>query len=70
MSVPNDLQEHSICSMYRDGVSLHTLEVAFDRSADEIIEVLRRQGVVEPHPGESEDAFRTRVREDVKHRAA
>ena len=48
MSVPNDLQEHSICSMYRDGVSLHTLQVAFDRSADGIIEVLRRHGVVEP----------------------
>ena len=70
MSVPNDLQEHSICSMYRDGVSLHTLEVAFDRNADEIIEVLRRHGVVEPQPGESDDAFLARVREDVKHQAA
>lgn len=70
MSVPNELQEHSICSMYRDGVSLHTLGVAFDRSADEIIAVLRRHRVVEPQPGESEDAFLARVREDVKHQAA
>lgn len=70
MSVPNDLQEHSICSMYRDGVSLHTLEVAFDRTAEEIIHVLRRQGVVEPKPGESDQAFLARVRDDVKHQAA
>lgn len=70
MSVPNDLQEHSICSMYRDGVSLHTLEVAFDRTPEEIIDVLRRRGVVEPVPGESAEAFVARVRDDLKHQAA
>ena len=70
MSVPNDLQEHSICSMYRDGVALRTLEVAFDRSDEEIIEVLRRHGVIEPDPGESWDNFVDRVRQDVKHEAA
>lgn len=70
MSVPNDLQEHSICSMYRDGVSLHTLEVAFDKSADEIIRVLHRQGVVEPAADEGWDAFVARIKDDVKHQAA
>lgn len=70
MPVPNDFQEHSICSMYRDGVSLRTLEVAFDRSADEIIQVLHRHGVVEPAPDEGWDAFVARVKDDVKHRAA
>ena len=69
MSVPNDLQEHSICSMYRDGVSLHTLEVAFDRSVEEIIEVLHRHGVVERDPGESWEDFVARIRDDVKHEA-
>ena len=70
MSVPTDLQEHSICSMYRDGVSLHTLEVAFDRGEEEIVEVLCRRGVVMPAQGESRAALLARVREDEKHQAA
>jgi hypothetical protein len=70
MPVPTDLQEHSMCSMYRDGVSLHTLEVAFDRSDEEIIEVLCRRGVLAPGPGESRERFVSRIREDVSHRAA
>ena len=70
MSVPTDLQEHSMCSMYRDGVSLHTLQVAFDRSEEEIVEVLCRRGVVDVTPGESREALLARVRDDVKHQAA
>jgi hypothetical protein len=70
MSVPTDLQEHSICSMYRDGVSLHTLEVAFDKSEEELVEVLCRRGVVKPAPGETREALLARVRDDVKHQAA
>ena len=70
MSVPTDLQEHSICSMYRDGVSLHTLEVAFDRTEEEIIDVLCRRGVVRPGAGESREALVARVKDDVKHQAA
>jgi pyrroloquinoline quinone (PQQ) biosynthesis protein C len=70
MSVPNDLQEHSICSMYRDGVSLHTLEVAFDKSAEEIIEALHRHGVVAQDRGESWESFVARIQEDVKHKVA
>jgi hypothetical protein len=68
--VPDDLQEYSICSMYRDGVSLRSLEVAFDRSQEELIRVLSRHGVVRPEPGESWEALVDRVRDDVKHRAA
>ena len=70
MPVPTDLQEHSICSMYRDGVSLHTLEIAFDKSEEEIIEVLCRRGVVKAAPGETREALLARVRDDVKHQAA
>ena len=62
-------REQSICDMYRGGVSLRTLEVAFGMSDAEIIEVLRRHAVVEPDPGESEDAFVERIRHDVKHAA-
>jgi hypothetical protein len=47
MSVPIDLMEHSICSMYRDGVPLRMLRVAFDRTDEEILEVLLRRGVLE-----------------------
>lgn len=68
--VPDDLQEYSICSMYRDGVSLHTLQVAFDRSQEELIRVLNRRGVIRPDPGESWEALVERVRDDVKHHAA
>jgi hypothetical protein len=70
MTVPTDLLEHSICSMYRDGVSLHTLEVAFDRTDEEIVDVLVRRGVLRPKPGESRAALLDRVRDDVKHQAA
>lgn len=70
MAVPTDLLEHSICSMYRDGVSLHTLEVAFDRSEAELVDVLVRRGVLRPNAGESREALLARVRDDVKHQAA
>ena len=70
MAVPTDLLEHSICSMYRDGVSLHTLEVAFDKTEEELVDVLCRRGVVKPAPGESREALLARVRDDVKHQAA
>ncbi|HEX2092885.1 MAG TPA: hypothetical protein VHG28_10805 [Longimicrobiaceae bacterium] len=63
----NNTEEQAICSMYRDGVSLRTLEVAFGRSDTEIIEVLERNGVVEPEAGESREAFVERIRNDVKH---
>ncbi|HEX8692357.1 MAG TPA: hypothetical protein VF746_08070 [Longimicrobium sp.] len=68
-SESSESREQSICSMYRDGVSLRTLEVAFGMSDAEIIEVLRRNGVVEPDRGESEEAFVERIRHDVKHAA-
>ena len=70
MSVPTDLHEHSICSMYRDGVSLHTLQVAFDKSDEELIEVLNRHGVVARGANESWEAFVRRIRDDLKHEAA
>jgi hypothetical protein len=70
MTVPTDLLEHSICSMYRDGVSLHTLEVAFDRTDEQIVEVLVRRGVLRPNAGESRESLLARVRDDVKHQAA
>ena len=62
-------RERSICSMYRDGVSLRTLQLAFGMSPVEIVDVLRRRGVVEPDPGESEARFLDRVLHDVKHAA-
>lgn len=62
-------RDESICSMYRGGVSLRTLRLAFDMKDEEIIDVLHRNGVVEPDPGESWDAFVDRIREDVKHAA-
>jgi hypothetical protein len=70
MRVPTDLQEHSICSMYRDGVSLRRLEVAFDRSGEEIVEVLCRRGVLRLAPGETRESILCRIREEVKHQAA
>lgn len=70
--MPNtsEAQERSICSMYRDGVSLPTLQKAFGMEAEEIIRVLHRHGVVEQEPGEGWEEFVARVQEDVKHRAA
>ena len=65
MPVPTDLQEHSICSMYRDGVSVRMLQVAFNRSGEEIVEVLCRRGVLQPCPDGTQEA-----RDDVKHQAA
>lgn len=62
-------EQESLCSMYRDGVALRTLEVAFGLSTDQVIEVLERSEVVQPEPGESRDAFLARVRQDVKHQA-
>ena len=69
MAESTEGREQSICSMYRDGVSLRTLETAFEMSDTEIIGVLRRHGVVQPDPGESEDQFLERIRHDVKHAA-
>lgn len=69
MGGSNDAREQSICSMYRGGVSLRTLEAAFGLGELEIIAVLRRNGVVHPEPGESEAAFLDRIRHDVKHAA-
>ena len=64
-----EAREQSICSMYRDGVSLRTLQAAFGTGELAIIDVLRSHGVVAPEPGESEAAFLDRVRHDVKHAA-
>src|SRR5688500_8319263 len=66
----SDTQEQTICSMYRDGTSLRTLELAFEKSFEEIIGILHRNGVVRQEEGESWEAFVERVREDVKHGAA
>ena len=60
-------EQDSLCSMYRDGVALRTLQVAFSLTTEGVIEVLERNGVVEPEPGESREAFLSRVRSDVKH---
>jgi hypothetical protein len=60
-------RDQSICSMYRNGVSLRTLQAAFGMGELEIIQVLRANGVVEPEPGESEARFLDRIRDDVKH---
>lgn len=68
-SQSNHAQEESLCSMYREGVSLRTLRIAFDKSDEEIIEILHRHGVVQPEPGESWEDFVRRIREDVKHAA-
>jgi hypothetical protein len=65
-----DAREQSIISMYRSGVSLRTLQVAFGMSDLQIIDVLRAHGVVEPDPGEGEAQFVDRIRHDVKHAAA
>lgn len=62
-------EEQSIVAMYRGGVSLRTLEIAFGKTVDEIIEILHRHGAVERQAGESWDDFLARVREDVKHAA-
>jgi hypothetical protein len=70
MMVPNELQEYSICSMYRDGVNLHRLEIAFDRTEEELVEVLRRQGIVQPRPGEDRATFVSRVRSEATDHAA
>ncbi|MBW3629714.1 MAG: hypothetical protein KY464_10500 [Gemmatimonadetes bacterium] len=70
MRVPTDLQEHSICSMFRDGVSVRMLEVAFDRTGEEIVEVLCRRGVLQPAADESREAILLRIRQDVRHQAA
>ena len=64
-----DAREQSIVSMYRGGVSLRTLQVAFGMTDLQIIGVLRSHGVVEPDPGESEAHFLDRIRHDVKHAA-
>lgn len=66
----NDAQERSICSMYRDGVSLPTLERAFGMDEEAIIRVLHRHGAVQQDPGEGWDEFVSRIRDDVKHQAA
>lgn len=65
-----EAREQSICKMYRDGVSLRTLQTAFEMGELEIINVLRRHGAVRPNPGESEARFLDRVRNDVKHALA
>ena len=70
MSNETSGQEQAICDMYRNGSSLRTLELAFDRPADDIIRILAENGVVEPHEGESQQAFFERVRDDVKHAEA
>ncbi|HEV2150240.1 MAG TPA: hypothetical protein VGR37_22770 [Longimicrobiaceae bacterium] len=70
MQNSNDTQEQSICSMYRDGVSLPTLERAFGMGTEEIIRVLHRHGAVQQEPGEGWDEFVDRIRDDVKHQAA
>lgn len=69
MSETMDTQVESIVSMYRDGVSLRTLEIAFGRTAEEIIRVLHDAGAVRRLEGENWDAFVARIREDVKHAA-
>jgi hypothetical protein len=70
MLIPNELQEYSICSMFRDGVNLHRLEIAFDRSEEELVEVLWRRGIVEPRSGEDRATFVSRVRKQAKGHAA
>jgi hypothetical protein len=70
MRVPTDLQEHSICSMYRDGVSIGRLEVAFDRTGEEIVEVLCRRGVLRPGAGEGPESVLSRIRDERQHQAA
>ena len=70
MTESTNAQEQAICAMYRDGASLRTLEVAFDKSDEEIIRILHGNGVVQQNEGESWEAFVARVREDVKHETA
>jgi hypothetical protein len=60
-------EQESLCDMYRDGVALRTLEIAFGATTEQVIEVLERNQVVQPEPGESREAFLSRIREDVKH---
>lgn len=67
MSEPNESLARSVCSMYRRGTSLRTLQSAFGLDEAEIIGVLRAGSAVVPEPGESEDHFLDRVRHDVKH---
>ena len=63
-------QERTLCAMYRDGASLRTLALAFDRSEEQVVEVLHRNGVVRREEGESWEDFVARIREDVKHSSA
>jgi hypothetical protein len=56
--------------MYRDGASLRTLETAFERTTEQIIEILHRNGVVAQEDGEPWAAFVERIRNDVKHGSA
>ncbi|MBW3628609.1 MAG: hypothetical protein KY464_04850 [Gemmatimonadetes bacterium] len=70
MTEPTSAQEQAMCAMYRDGASLRTLEVAFDRPDEEIIRILHDNGVVQRNEGEGWEAFVGRVREDVKHETA
>jgi hypothetical protein len=67
MAEDTESRDRSICSMYRDGVSLRTLEVAFGLGESDIIGVLRRGCHLEQRPGESDADFVERIRQDVKH---
>jgi hypothetical protein len=69
MAESTNARDQSICSMYRGGVSLRTLQAAFGLGELELIDVLRANGVVKPEPGESEGRFLDRIRHDVKHAA-
>jgi hypothetical protein len=70
MAELSNAQEQSLCDMYRGGASFRTLELAFGASTDEIIQILQRNGVVQPNPGESTEAFMERIRQDVAHESA
>jgi hypothetical protein len=70
MAELSNAQDQSLRDMYRGGASFRTLELAFGASTDEVIQILQRNGVVQPNPGESREAFMERIRQDVAHESA
>ena len=63
------IEEQSLCAMYRDGVSLRTLEVGFGLTTGQVVDVLERGGAVRRYPGETHEQMVSRLRQDVKHAA-